>query len=326
METYIKFSQIMDRTRCPVCASIDDFSYDKANIICASCKEEYPIVNGIPILIDEAKCIFKKTHFTSESRLFFDTSESGRRISAIGRFLSSVGGTTGTKNYEQLRNLLKQRTSKPRVLVLGGSIAGQGMDHFLADSELEIVESDMSFGPRTQIILDAHNIPYQDASFDCVIAQAVLEHVLNPFRCVAEIHRVLKPDGLVYAETPFMQQVHGGAYDFLRFTHSGHRRLLNHFEEIDSGAIAGAGTAMLWSYQYLLLALFGFSRSTRLFIKAFSRLTGFWLRFLDHLTTWNPYSIEAASGFYFIGRKSNHVLSDEEIVKYYEQTVHKKRV
>ena len=34
-------------------------------------------------------------------------------------------------------------------------------------------------------------------SFDGVMIQAVLEHVLEPTRVVAEIHRVLKPDGLL---------------------------------------------------------------------------------------------------------------------------------
>jgi SAM-dependent methyltransferase len=38
--------------------------------------------------------------------------------------------------------------------------------------------------------------------------QAVLEHALDPPVVVAEIYRVLKPGGLVYADTPFMQRVH----------------------------------------------------------------------------------------------------------------------
>jgi len=57
--------------------------------------------------------------------------------------------------------------------------------------------------------------------FDAVWIQAVLEHVLDPVRVVAEIHRVLRPGGLVYSEIPFMQEVHEGAYDFTRFRLSG---------------------------------------------------------------------------------------------------------
>ena len=49
-----------------------------------------------------------------------------------------------------------------------------------------------------------------DASVDGVIVQAVLEHVLDPRTVAAEVERVLRPRGMVYAETPLMQQVHEG--------------------------------------------------------------------------------------------------------------------
>ena len=55
---------------------------------------------------------------------------------------------------------------------------------------------------------------------------------------------VYKDDGLVYADTPFMQQVHMGRYDFTRFTYLGHRRLFRKFEEIDSGAVSGPAMAL----------------------------------------------------------------------------------
>lgn len=42
-------------------------------------------------------------------------------------------------------------------------------------------------------------------TFDAVIAQAMLEYVVVSYQCVDEIVRVLKPTGLVYAETPFMR-------------------------------------------------------------------------------------------------------------------------
>jgi len=78
---------------------------------------------------------------------------------------------------------------------------------------------------------------------------------------------------------------------------------------------------MAWSYQYLLLSLFGFSNQMRLLLKAFARLTGFWLKYFDYLTRWNPYQIEAASGFYFLGKKSTRRLSDAAVLRYYEETI-----
>lgn len=50
--------------------------------------------------------------------------------------------------------------------------------------------------------LDTNTIPYDDASFDLVFADNVMEHVQDPARVLAEIARVLKPGGLFLAKTP----------------------------------------------------------------------------------------------------------------------------
>ena len=91
------------------------------------------------------------------------------------------------------------------------------------------------------VICDAHDLPFKEKSFDAIICQAVLEHVADPYRCVEEMFRVLKPKKFIYVETPFMQQVHMAPYDFTRFTYLGHRRLFRRFKEIDSGIACGPG-------------------------------------------------------------------------------------
>jgi ubiquinone/menaquinone biosynthesis C-methylase UbiE len=190
------------------------------------------------------------------------------------------------------------------------------MDALLASREIELIETDVGFGERTMLVCDAHDLPFIDNSFDGVVIQAVLEHVVDPFRCVEEIHRVLKADGLVYAETPFMQQVHLGPYDFTRFTHLGHRRLFRRFDEIDSGPVAGPGTVLGWSYEHFLLS-FVSGTMPRLLVKVFARLTGSWLKYLDKLVEGRPGALDAASGYYFLGRKSEHTLHDRELIKLY---------
>jgi SAM-dependent methyltransferase len=190
------------------------------------------------------------------------------------------------------------------------------MESLANNPAISLVESDVSFGPRTSLICDAHDIPFEDRSFDGVIAQAVLEHVVDPYRCCEEIHRVLKEDGVVYAETPFMQQVHGAPYDFTRFTDLGHRRLFRRFEEIDSGAVCGPGMALAWSYQYFLLS-FSTSRTLRTILRAVASLTSFYLKYFDYYLINKPAALDAASGYYFLGRKTAQVLSDQELMKFF---------
>jgi SAM-dependent methyltransferase len=275
------------------------------------------------VLINEERSIFTIEDFVSghDTTFHLQPSRATRILSSLVDMLPSIGHSIGAeRNYERLGQLLLSETPKPIVLVVGGSIMGVGMEQLARNSSVELVATDVSFGPLTMIICDAHDIPFADGTFDGVIVQATLEHVVDPYRCVDEIRRVLKPRGLVYAETPFIQQVHMGAYDFTRFTHSGHRRLFRHFSEVASGPICGPGMALAWSYQYFLLS-FVRSRVLRGLARAFCSLTAFYLKYADHYLMDKTGTIDSASGFYFMGRKEEEVLSDRDLVRYYRGAI-----
>lgn len=316
MDAKIKLTESTQRLlRCPICKSkliLDNCQLKCMNIQCATC---FPIVDGIPILIDELSSIFSISDFIN-----FETTNLRPKTKIERLMVNLLPGISlninSKTNYEKLAKMLLNKNEAPKILVIGGSIVGQGMEAILSFSSIELIGSDVCFGPCTALICDSHDIPFDNSSFDGVIIQAVLEHVVDPYRCVEEIHRVLKEDGLVYAETPFMAQVHLGKYDFTRFSHLGHRYLFRKFEEICSGAVCGPGMALSWSYQYFLLS-FVKAQAARAFIKIFARLTSFWLKYFDYYLIDKPGSFDAALGYYFIGKKSNRVLSSRELIKLY---------
>jgi SAM-dependent methyltransferase len=300
--------------RCAVCRGKLKLR-DRLQCVNPTCGTGFPVLDGVPILINDANSLFSVADFQHRRGTFFRPSSlsPGRissRLPRLGRNVSS------RRNFAHLARLLLDGSSSPRVLILGGGIEGNESQSLLARPGIECVESDVSFGPRTALICDAHDIPFEDATLDGVVAQAVLEHVVDPNRCAQEIHRVLKPGGLVYAETPFMQQVHGGRYDFNRFTHLGHRRLFRQFEEVSSGAVSGPGAALAWSYQYFLLSFAGSARS-RALARVVARLTAFWLKWFDPRLIERPGTLDAASGYYFLGRKSDQTLSDRDLIAQY---------
>ena len=53
-----------------------------------------------------------------------------------------------------------------------------------------------------KINLDKDNLPFPDNTFDAIIFTHVIEHLRNPLTICSEIHRVLKPGGRIYIETP----------------------------------------------------------------------------------------------------------------------------
>ncbi|MGB5496815.1 MAG: methyltransferase domain-containing protein, partial [Sedimenticolaceae bacterium] len=184
------------------------------------------------------------------------------------------------------------------------------------ESEAELIYSDVALGPMTQLICDAHDIPFPDNYFDAVVANSVLEHVADPYRCAEEIYRVLKPTGFVYAITPFMQQVHMGRYDFTRFTHIGHRRLFRRFDEERSGIANAQATVLAWSIERYFA---GFSDNPRIYarLRTLARFIGLPFLWFDHMMAGKPGAYDAASAYYFFGRKSERTLSDREIVQIY---------
>lgn len=52
--------------------------------------------------------------------------------------------------------------------------------------------------PHADFLADAHALPFRTATFDLVIAYAVLEHLSNPFLAAAAVARVLKPGGVFF--------------------------------------------------------------------------------------------------------------------------------
>jgi len=64
---------------------------------------------------------------------------------------------------------------------------------------------------------DAQLMPFQDGTFDIVIADAVLEHIPDPGLAFAEISRVLKPGGFFIGYVAFMECSHEISYCHLSF-------------------------------------------------------------------------------------------------------------
>jgi SAM-dependent methyltransferase len=90
------------------------------------------------------------------------------------------------------------------------------------------VDLDPARGP--DVVVDASDLRcFADGSFDAVFLLEVLEHVAAPDRALQEVHRVLRPDGLLVVSTPFVFEIHDAPHDYYRFTEHGLRHLMREF-------------------------------------------------------------------------------------------------
>lgn len=273
------------------------------------------MVRSIPILLDPSKGLFRLQDYYSPPN-----SDLGRSFKG-SRFLPSLSTNFSfSRTLNRLReDLLRARNNDFRILILGSGIQRPRIYKYLNTIRgLSLIALDVDSCADVDIIADAHTIPFADESFDAVITTAVLEHVLDPSAVVSEIFRILAPNGLVYSELPFMQQVHEGAYDFTRYTMLGHCYLFRYFKAYSVGPVAGPGSALAWCLEFFALS-FVPSRLSKLrfFVKAFSRLLFFWIKYFDYILLRFDSSYDALSCTYFYGCKSKQPLEPARLISSY---------
>jgi SAM-dependent methyltransferase len=92
----------------------------------------------------------------------------------------------------------------------------------------------------TDIIGVGEHLPFESNTFDAVFSIAVLEHVRDPFRCAAEIARVLRRGGQLYCCIPFLQPLHGFPHHYFNATPQGARRLFEDLLRVESVSVSRA--------------------------------------------------------------------------------------
>jgi len=135
----------------------------------------------------------------------------------------------GTKPYESLFNVASY---------IGLDVAGGGHDDDAKSAD---------------IYYDGKNFPFSDSFFDHAISNQVFEHVFEPEQFMDEIHRVLKPNGLLLITVPFVWDEHEVPYDYGRYTSFGLNYLISKkgfkiIEQQKSGAYVDTLAQMLSSY------------------------------------------------------------------------------
>lgn len=306
--------------RCPECGSTLRSAPADRRLYCNRERGPCASANGFPIIDDQPALVVFERSVLSEASLLDRCGASPIRRSKRGsilrnaarKFLAVLHGRNrqGPVNARRFLRELHTLSPNPTVLIVGGGTAGCGTELLRQDVErTSVISFDIYASPETDFIADAHDIPLPDASLDGVWIQAVLEHVVQPERAVAEIHRVLKPNGLVYAEIPFMQTVHEGAYDFTRLTDTGVRWLFRSFDRVDSGTVLGPGQALLWSITAALSGLFRSKKAGNLV----ATLAFFWVRLFDCLVPAN-FAVDSACGLYFLGRRAEKPITPKEAI------------
>lgn len=127
---------------------------------------------------------------------------------------------------------------------------------------------------------DALDLPYDDGTFDCVIASEILEHIPDDERAIAELVRVLKPGGALAITVPrwLPEKVCWLLSDEYHANEGGHVRIYKADELRDKVLAHGLGLThthhehALHAPYWWLKCLVGTEKNDNLAVKAYHQL------------------------------------------------------
>lgn len=126
--------------------------------------------------------------------------------------------------YEDMRPLIQDNVKGVTLDLGSGRLAWK---EILQENGEYYVSGDISVWDSEQdLALDAaKNLPFKDETFDTIFCCSTLEHEPNPWGSFKEIGRILKGDGRIILNLPFLYPVHDAPHDYYRFTRYGIERL-----------------------------------------------------------------------------------------------------
>ncbi|MBU2473077.1 methyltransferase domain-containing protein [Patescibacteria group bacterium] len=263
---------------------------DNKKLVCSDCGKIYQIIGNKPYILDNKVKILNQENndvIINKLKILF------KKYPRIFSFLYYTFGASfmGKSAKKAIKNI----ESDKLIINLGSGIKK------IND---RVVNIDFYPFDNVDIVSDISRLPFNNNSVDAVINEFVLEHVKNPKSIVKEIHRILKPNGLLYLAVPFVASFHSSPNDYYRWSKQGIRELLKDFKEEEIGIRCGPTSAMLSVFnEWLAIVLsFGFRYLHQILLIIFTIITSP-LKIIDYLIYKFPSSQNIVYGFYYIGKK-----------------------
>ena len=117
--------------RCPVCHGELSKAPDQYTCVETSCARSFPLVDGVPILINETSSIFRVKDYLSRGSASTWAPSNSRSRRAIQRVVAKLPAISqnikARGNFLRFGGLLASNIPRPKVLVLGGRGIGEGL-------------------------------------------------------------------------------------------------------------------------------------------------------------------------------------------------------
>lgn len=186
---------------------------------CESCGKTYPIKKGVPVFLSETdteKAVETDLHKTHDS--VFNYIDHYQKDGVENDYFKDRDAGTEHLDKRVHQTIFSQIKHKSgRVLDVGCGRAWVARE--MCPKSYEVVSMDISlentsvalerypFGNHSAVVADVFNLPFNENTFDVIIASEIIEHVVDPVKFVENLIRVLKPGGTLIITTPYKEKL-----------------------------------------------------------------------------------------------------------------------
>ena len=207
----------LELLRCPTCGSRLEGTDE---LVCTGCGARYPVIDGIPRLLDEQAPGIREKRLEAEGWAAIARDEGWYEpddavdavLPYVNRDLGWDDRTWGA-NEHSFGLLLDRLRPGMRVLEIGAAkcwgaqhVLPRGCEYvgtdILADPKIGLGRGTFyaeRVGPFLRVQADGESLPFASASFDVAYGVATLHHALDVGAMVRELARVTRPGGWVLA-------------------------------------------------------------------------------------------------------------------------------
>lgn len=157
-------------------------------------------------------------------------------------------------------------------------LLGAGNSNFRSP---RVVEVEHDLFRDTDVVADAHQLPFRSGSFGLFFAMNVFEHLRRPDEAAREALRVLAPGGEIHIHTAFLQPLHEAPAHYYNATEFGVREWFRDFDDVEVHVSYNFNPlySIAWLASDLLLAVeshLGKKSAERIATLTMAELARFW--------------------------------------------------
>lgn len=202
----MEINNLLKFLACPCCSNQNLKLSNSKKISCPKCLNTFPIIKGIPVLINEKNLDFQEKKQT----IWFDKHYSqfqnkyfleNWRVSMLNRIFKQ-------KFSKQIKTYLDIGCGATGYTVIEAATQNNWLS-FGADISLEAMIKAKHFAKMQNVddktafvVSSAQNLPFKKEIFDYISAISLLEHLEDDKKTVSQINDILKKDKFLYVCVP----------------------------------------------------------------------------------------------------------------------------